>query len=463
MADALVNNLITVQFTLGLVTPSGNLIRALLLGLNQSQILCDGQTYRSPSSMAVYAGPIVLLVLQIVGMYAFLVSYDRGHFARISPYVMGFFKRAPHIPDQEKSHIHHAPADVLTETDRTENSPGDALRVLHLSKAFSRNQPVVSDLTFGVQSSESFALLGPNGAGKTTTISLIRGHLKPTNTPTAHTSDILIDGHSLTHNRSAALLSQGVCPQFDAIDMLTVNQHLKLYARAAGIPSRAIKFTVTYILEAVGLTPYARRMAATLSGGNKRKLSLAIAVVGNPKVLLLDEPSSGMDAVSKRIMWRALGAVKRLGQGRSMAMVITSHSMEEVSALSDRVGIMKKHMLAVGEKGDLIRRFGDRYHVHVMLRGDVVGNEAAEARVRLWIEQNVPGAVIEREMLHGQLRFWVPRRKSDGDGATGGSSLVGVFTLLEQNKEELGIEYYSVVQTNLEDVFLNVVGQEEEG
>lgn len=466
IADVLVDNLMTVQFTLGLITPSGNLLRTLLLGLNQSQILCDGQTYRSPSSMAAYGGPIFVLVLQLVLMYAFLVSYDSGYFSRIRPYIMGFFKRAPHQADREKSQIQHAPADVQTETERTENSPGDALRVLHLSKAFSRNQPVVSDLTFGVQSSESFALLGPNGAGKTTTISLIRGHLKPTATPTAQTSDILIDGHSLTHNRSSALLSQGVCPQFDAIDMLTVTQHLQLYARAAGIPRRSINSTVTYILQAVGLTPYARRLAATLSGGNKRKLSLAIAVVGNPKVLLLDEPSSGMDAVSKRIMWRALGAVKRLGQGRSMAMVITSHSMEEVSALSDRVAIMKKHMLAVGEKGDLIRRFGDRYHVHVMLRGDVVGNEAAEQRVRSWIEGNVPGAVIEREMLHGQLRFWVPRRKSDGGGGAAtatGSGLVGVFSLLEANKEALGIEYYSVVQTNLEDVFLNVVGQEEEG
>jgi ATP-binding cassette, subfamily A (ABC1), member 3 len=210
----------------------------------------------------------------------------------------------------------------------------------------------------------------------------------------------------------------------------------------------------------VGLTPYARRLAATLSGGNKRKLSLAIAVVGNPKVLLLDEPSSGMDAVSKRMMWRALEAVKGLGKGRGMAMVITSHSMEEVSALSDRVGIMRGGMLAVGAKGELIRRFGDRWHVHVMLRGEVVGNREVEGRVRKWIEGNIVGARIEREMLHGQLRFWVPRAES-GEGAKG-NGLADVFRLLEERKDDLCIEYYSVVQTNLEDVFLNVVGQQED-
>lgn len=257
--------------------------------------------------------------------------------------------------------------------------------------------------------------------------------------------------------------------------MLTVRQHLKFYARAAGIPSRHIDYTVSHILSATGLTPLADRQAATLSGGNKRKLSLAIAVVGNPKVLLLDEPSSGMDAVSKRVMWAALQNVQRsLNAGeadnKGMAMVITSHSMEEVSVLADRVGIMKRRMLAVGSKRDLIRRFGDRWHVHLLLNtrvggqmGPIAGREQEE-RVKRWIEHEVPGAQIEREMLHGQVRFWVPRRNTDDadSQAAGGGGLAEVFRLLEAKKEELGIEYYSVVQTNLEDVFLNVVGAQED-
>ncbi|ETN41754.1 uncharacterized protein HMPREF1541_03691 [Cyphellophora europaea CBS 101466] len=458
IADDLQTNLNTVQYILGLIMPAGNLMRTLLLALNQSQLLCRDQQYRKPSDIQVYGSPIIYLVLQCAALYTFLVCYDSGYFYRFRPYVLGWLRLRSRRNDEEDTVKYQPPMDVMQETERTVSSPGDALRVMHLSKSFTPGRLAVSDLTFGVRSSEVYALLGPNAGGKTTTISLIRGELKPTEGFTPQTSEIVINGHSLRTKRADALLSLGVCPQFDAIDMLSVRQHLGFYARAAGIPSREVKRTVTYIMQAVGLTQYANRMAANLSGGNKRKLSLAIAVVGNPKVLLLDEPSSGMDAVAKRVMWKALKAVKNLGRDRSMAMVITSHSMEEVAALCDRVSIMRRHMLAVGEKGDLIRRYGDRYHVHLMLRREVVGEKQAELRVRHWIEENVARAVIEREMLHGQLRFWVPRT-SGKEAALGG--LAHVFRLLEENKVALAIEYYSVVQTNLEDVFLNVVGREE--
>jgi ATP-binding cassette, subfamily A (ABC1), member 3 len=251
--------------------------------------------------------------------------------------------------------------------------------------------------------------------------------------------------------------------------LLTVSQHLTFYARAAGIPARSISLTVGHILDATGLTSLKDRQAATLSGGNKRKLSLAIAVVGCPKVLLLDEMSSGMDAVSKRVVWRALEGVRHMfggedgrESGQGMAILITTHSMEEVAALADRVGIMRRKMLAVGTKGDLIRRYGDRWHVHLLLkrslrqglRADNLEREREE-NVKHWIETEVQGARIEREMLHGQVRFWVPRTNNGG-------GLAQVFSLIEANRERLWIEYYSVVQTNLEDVFLNVVGQQED-
>lgn len=274
---------------------------------------------------------------------------------------------------------------------------------------------------------------------------------------------MVIDGHSLSRHRSDALLSLGVCPQFDAIDMLTVSQHLRFYARAAGIASRMVEPTVDRIMQAVGLKKYSGRLATTLSGGNQRKMSLAVAVIGNPKVLLLDEPSTGLDAVSKRVMWAALEAVRHMSKDRRMAMMITTHSMEEVTALADRVGIMKNHMLAVGVKRDLSRRYSKGFHVHAMLeRCSTEGEKvAAEKQLKEWIEHNVPTAVIEREMLHGQIRFWIPRW-SDGPGETArgeASVLAAMFKILEMNKHGLGIEYYTVVQTDWEDVFLNVVGQ----
>merc|ERR1711977_756619 len=127
----------------------------------------------------------------------------------------------------------------------------------------------------------------------------------------------------------------------DAMDQMTVVEHLQFYARVRGVPD--VEHNVREVIRAVGLESFSSRMAAKLSGGNKRKLSLGIALIGNPTVLLLDEPSSGMDAAAKRVMWKTLAAVV---PGRSL--LLTTHSMEEADALADRAGIMAKRMLAMG-------------------------------------------------------------------------------------------------------------------
>jgi len=159
VADDLQTNLNTIQYTLGLFMPSGSLLRALLLGLNQSQQLCQGSGYRAPGSMSIYGAPIVYLALQCVVFYIILVSCDSGLLASLGPRFKKIYSslRTSHVQSSVKQ-SQHGP-DVLAETQRAENSPGDALRVLHVSKSFSAHNPVVSDLTFGVKSSECFALL----------------------------------------------------------------------------------------------------------------------------------------------------------------------------------------------------------------------------------------------------------------------------------------------------------------
>ncbi|KAK1079501.1 hypothetical protein LTR48_008098, partial [Friedmanniomyces endolithicus] len=238
---------------------------------------------------------------------------------------------------------------VYAEAGRVETC-SDELRVLHATKAFGLNI-AVQDVTFGVPKGETFALLGPNGAGKSTTIGLIRGDTRPSESA----SDILIEDTSIISHRAAARANLGVCPQFDAMDQMTALEHLRFYARARGVPD--VEHNVEQVLHAVGLAPFKSRMAGKLSGGNKRKLSLGIALIGNPSVVLLDEPSSGMDAASKRVMWRTLRAVSA---GRSL--VLTTHSMEEADALADRAGIMARKMLALGTSDQLRRKHGDAYH-----------------------------------------------------------------------------------------------------
>lgn len=225
------------------------------------------------------------------------------------------------------------------------------------------------------------------------------------------------------------------------------------------------------MIRAVGLGAFQHRMAAKLSGGNKRKLSLAIALMGNPSVLLLDEPSSGMDVCAKRVMWRTLASVV---PGRSL--VLTTHSMEEADALADRAGIMGKKMLALGTSEGLRRKHGDRYHVHLIMKTAPHTPESEMDRIKLWINTHLDGAAVEDRTFHGQLRFSVPASRSAlqqpqhpkspevrvdaiQEVDANRSGVGALFTLLEAHKEELGFEYYSVSQTTLDQVFLSIVGK----
>lgn len=194
---------------------------------------------------------------------------------------------------------------------------------------------------------------------------------------------------------------------------------------------------------------------------------------GNPTVLLLDEPSSGMDAASKRVMWRTLASVV---PGRSL--VLTTHSMEEADALCQRAGIMAGRMLALGTTEYLRRKHGDAYHVHLVHTQAPHTSDEEMYRIREWVVKSFPGAAVEEKTYHGQMRFSVPARvqrsqfemHAEKDVITTTAEedrgISALFTLLEQHKAALGFEYYSVSQTTLDQVFLSIVGKhdvEEEG
>lgn len=242
-------------------------------------------------------------------------------------------------------------------------------------------------------------------------------------------------------------------------------EHLRFDARIRGI--RDVDRNVHLAIAAVGLTAFRHRLAGKLSGGNQRKLSLGITIIGNPSILLLDEPSAGMDAVAKRVMWGVLHDIKI---GRSL--VITTHSMEEASALSDRVGILARRMLALGTAESLRRKHGDAYDVHLVHKPGGNMGEAQGRRIWDWVRREIPGAVVtdSATMVHGQLRFAVPKmmlRARESGGAREREREVNVAGLLleslEEGKRQLGIEYYTFSETTLEDVFLNVVSKERVG
>lgn len=439
------------------------MLRSLLLTFNLFGVLCRNNAIASyPGDFSVYGQPILYLIIQSVVFLIWLIWYDSG-------YKPGFLNRKKHRSAvvEERDEVDREVHDEASRADASK----DELRVLHATKAFGSNV-AVDNITFGVPKGETFALLGPNGAGKSTTIGVIRGDTRPSE----NTSDVLIEGVSIVSNRADARSNLGVCPQFDAMDQMTTTEHLVFYARARGV--RDVKHNVTQVLHAVGLIDFKDRMAAKLSGGNKRKLSLGIALMGNPSVLILDEPSSGMDAASKRVMWQTLTSIS---SGRSL--VLTTHSMEEADALADRAGIMARRMLAVGTADVLRKKHGNHHDVHIVHKDAPHTSTADMESIKTTVKQLFPGAEIEDRVFHGQMRFSVPNEgqappaTSEKDssldlkesGTTESDSLKkghhsgyetgisALFARLEENKQKLGLEYYSVSQATLDQVFLSII------
>lgn len=462
-------DLLIVHFTISLITPMGSLVRALFVALNIFSTTCDGREIASyPGGILQYGGPILYLIVQVFVLFAILLWYDSGS-------VLSWYRRFRRIPGMKNpaDGVVDEGADFAEELARVSSS-NDGLRILGLTKSFG---PVtaVENLTFGIKRGEVFALLGPNGAGKSTTISLIRGDIQPSK----NGGDIFVENVEINHHRGEARSHLGVCPQYDAMDQMTVLEHLRFYARVRGVSD--IEHNVQAVLQAVGLEAFSPRMAAKLSGGNKRKLSLGIALIGNPTVLLLDEPSSGMDAAAKRVMWKTLAAVV---PGRSL--LLTTHSMEEADALADRAGIMAKRMLAMGTSDHLRSRFGGAYYVHLVMKSAPHTEDSETAQVKSRIEADFPGADIEDKTYHGQIRFSVPISQqsshpktgidvlaNDEDEILGGKEVGGreagigrIVMQLDERKSEWGLGHYSVSPTTLDQVFLSCVGRhdvQEEG
>lgn len=467
------NTLRVTYFIIALVSPITSAMRSLFIATNLFSIACDGNVLSTkPQNLLYYGGPILYLVVQSIILFLLLLWLDSG-----SPFawLRRIFSRSRPSGDPET-----VDQDVLDEQARV-TGPGaqdDGLRVAHLTKSFGK-YTAVDNVTFGIKRGEVFALLGPNGAGKSTTISMVRGDLKPSR----NGGDVFVEDVSVTKNLALARTNLGVCPQIDALDQMTVREHLEFYAKVRGIPDT--QHNVTAILAAVGLEAFETRMASALSGGNKRKLSLGIALMGNPTVVLLDEPSSGLDAASKRIMWKTLATTV---QGRSI--LLTTHSMEEADALAGRAGILARRMLALGTPDELRHRFGDLIHVHLVAATAPRTTDGEMAAITHWVRDSFPSADVDHKTYHGQLRFTVrardlagltpshssqtPGHRGDDEDQVygdhsyassrttlrGSESAVGsLVVLLEENRKQLGISHYSVAPTGLDQVFLSIVGQ----
>lgn len=219
----------------------------------------------------------------------------------------------------------------------------NVIKLVNLTKEY-KDVIAVDNLNLEIKENELFSLLGVNGAGKTTTIKMLAGLVKPTS------GDAIIYDKSINDEMSEIKKFIDISMQETAIARkLTVEENIEFYASINGLSKLESENMKKYIFECFGFDSVAKKQASKLSGGWQRKLSIALALISNPKVLFLDEPTLGLDVLARREMWKIISSMKD-----KMTIILTTHYMEEAEYLSDRLGIMKEgKLLFVGTKEEL--------------------------------------------------------------------------------------------------------------
>ncbi len=224
----------------------------------------------------------------------------------------------------------------------------EAIKTQGLTKEY-QGHPVVKDLDLTVEQGELFSLLGVNGAGKTTTIKMLSCLTKPT------AGDAFLNGWSVVKDPARVKAMIGVSPQETAVaPNLSVKENLELMCGVHGFSREKRDAKVAELTERFDLEEILRKRAGKLSGGWQRRLSIAMALIGEPEILFLDEPTLGLDVLARSDLWDTIRALKG-----KITVVLTTHYMEEAEALSDRIGIMKDGgLLAVGTAEEFKARTG---------------------------------------------------------------------------------------------------------
>jgi ABC-type multidrug transport system ATPase subunit len=314
-----------------------------------------------------------------------------------------------------------------------------------LRKVFG-NFTAVENFSLSIPKNSVVALLGHNGSGKSTIMSMLSTVLAPTS------GDILINGMSVKTDQVDIRKTIGVCPQFDRYwDLLSGREHIDVFAALRGMNAVERQAEITTRIEEVGLTDASSRYAGSYSGGMLRRLSVAIALTGNPSIIALDEMSTGTDPVSRRELWTI---VEKAKAGRVVLLI--THSMAEAQALGDTVAILASSKLRVlGTSLHLKSKFGCGYRITC-----VVQNSSDVEKVGSAIAEHGPGGAVSRTFAGAGgddviASFVLPQHASD-------SQLARLVAVLEREKALLGIVNFSVDQTTLDDVFKSITALSED-
>ncbi|CAN6277951.1 unnamed protein product [Urochloa humidicola] len=320
---------------------------------------------------------------------------------------------------QESSSGYSVICDNLKKVYRGQDGNADKFAVRGISLSMSRGQ--------------CLGVLGPNGAGKTTLINMLTGFSKPTS-GTAY-----IEGMDICLDMDKIYTGIGVCPQDDLLwENLTGREHLMFYGRLKKLKGRALAEAIEQSLRSVRLSARGvpDKLVGKYSGGMKRRLSVAISLIGDPKVVYMDEPSSGLDPASRKDLWKAVKSAKQ-----KRTIILTTHSMEEAEVLCDRIGIITNGSLqCIGSSKELKDRYGGSCVLTVTTPAGEV--EEVERLVRSMLP-----AANRVYRVSGTQKFEIPKE---------GMKISEVFRAMEDAKSRLNILAWGLADTTLEDVFVRV-------
>ncbi|KAF0979003.1 hypothetical protein FDP41_002073 [Naegleria fowleri] len=310
---------------------------------------------------------------------------------------------------------------------------------------FFREKKALRGLNLVVEDNQCVCLLGHNGAGKTTTMNILTGLYQQTS------GEAYIGGLNVKTSIEKIRKQLGMCPQHDILwDDLTAEEHLELFGDMKGVPRSQRNEEVKSLLESVDLLDVGHHLTKTYSGGMKRRLSICIACIGSPKLILLDEPTTGLDPFSRKKAWNLIHKMKK---GR--AMILTTHAMDEADYLSDRIAIMAHGQLkCIGDSLSIKAQYGSGYNLLV------VSNAGFEKQVLKLVYTYIPAAKIVSQSA-GNYIFNVPKEQLTELGV-----LLEYFEkLMEGNDTHTPplLKDWGISQTTLEEVYLKVTKKSEFG
>lgn len=384
---------------------------------------------------------LVYLVIEGIIFFAWTLIQERRNWVKNAKVT---FEKEEYKPEDE---------DVKKEIERVDNyeknrNPDEpyteAISIKHIWKVYpaTKKTPAVEacrDVTFGVTRGDCFGLLGPNGAGKTSLLSMLMGTLG------YNSGSCKVFDENIPQDINIAYELLGYCPQFDVLfDFMTTYECLYFYGCVKGIPKTQIDQVIDQILHCLGLYEHRDKFTHDLSGGNKRRLCVAIAFMGNPQVVIMDEPSTGLDPVSRRKLWNIIKA-----SSTSRSFLLTTHLMEEADALCNRIAIMVNGQIkCIGSSQHLKSKFGEGFNLDFKVENTPGLMEQFQNHLRSEV-----GEFEVRECYGNHAILVLPNTKP----------LSFLFELVEKAKETYKIVDYTLSQTTLDQVFLQFAkGQREE-